>query len=313
LIPSQTAGVQDDQAEQVKSFLLDLQKKLELQLRRTDPEIHYQQDQWLREEGGGGKTISFKNGQIIEKGGINFSDVSGKQLPKTATQNRPELEGASFRGMGVSVVFHPDNPFIPTTHANVRYFEAKKENQPLAWWFGGGFDLTPYYPFREDVIEWHQRAKNTCDPFGEQLYPKLKKWCDEYFYLPHRNETRGVGGLFFDDFCEDGFEQSFSFMKNVGKTFQDAYFTILERRKNTPFSEKEKEFQKYRRGRYSEFNLVYDRGTHFGLQSKGRTESILISMPPEVTWVYGWEPEKGSPEEDLYQNYLQPMDWLEIE
>ena len=313
MIPFRTAGVQDDQAEQVKSFLLDLQKELEVQLRKTDPGIHCQEDQWLRKEGGGGKTLSFKNGHLIEKGGINFSDVSGKKLPKTASQNRPELEGASFRGMGVSVVFHPDNPFIPTTHANVRYFEAKKEQQPLAWWFGGGFDLTPYYPFREDVIDWHQRAKNTCDPFGEELYPKLKKWCDEYFYLPHRNETRGVGGLFFDDFCEDGFEQSFSFMKSVGKTFQDAYFAILEKRKETPFSEKEKEFQKYRRGRYAEFNLVYDRGTHFGLQSKGRTESILMSMPPEVTWSYGWEPEKNSPEEDLYQNYLLPVDWLEIE
>ena len=201
--------MQDDQAEQVKSFLITLQKDLEGQLRRVDPEINCQEDKWERMEGGGGRTLAFKDGPIIEKGGINFSDVSGNQLPKTATQNRPELEGASFRGMGVSVVFHPDNPFIPTAHANVRYFEAQKENQPLAWWFGGGFDLTPYYPFEEDVIEWHQKAKNTCDPFGAKLYSKLKKWCDEYFYLPHRNETRGVGGLFFDDFCEDGFEKSF--------------------------------------------------------------------------------------------------------
>lgn len=305
--------MQDDQAEQVKSFLITLQKDLEGQLRRVDPEINCQEDKWERMEGGGGRTLAFKDGPIIEKGGINFSDVSGNQLPKTATQNRPELEGASFRGMGVSVVFHPDNPFIPTAHANVRYFEAQKENQPLAWWFGGGFDLTPYYPFEEDVIEWHQKAKNTCDPFGAKLYSKLKKWCDEYFYLPHRNETRGVGGLFFDDFCEDGFEKSFSFMKSVGETFKDAYFTILERRKEKSFSEKEKHFQKYRRGRYAEFNLVYDRGTHFGLQSKGRTESILMSLPPAVNWTYGWEPEKDSPEEDLYQNYLHPRDWLEIE
>ena len=264
-------------------------------------------------KGEGGKTLSFTNGQIIEKGGINFSDVSGNKLPKTATQNRPELEGASFRGMGVSVVFHPDNPFIPTTHANVRYFEARKEDQTLCWWFGGGFDLTPYYPFKEDVVEWHQKAKSTCDPFGEGLYLKLKKWCDEYFYLPHRNETRGVGGIFFDDFCEGGFDSSFSFMQSVGKSFQDAYFSILERRKEIPFTNKEKDFQKYRRGRYAEFNLVYDRGTHFGLQSKGRTESILMSMPPEVSWVYGFTPRKNSPEDNLYQNYLHPTDWLEIE
>ncbi|MDG1324671.1 MAG: oxygen-dependent coproporphyrinogen oxidase [Opitutales bacterium] len=305
--------MQIDQAETVKSYLLELQKSLANQLTKSDPSIELQEDQWKRQEGGGGKTLSFTNGQIIEKGGINFSDVSGTNLPKTATQNRPELEGASFRGMGVSVVFHPDNPFIPTTHANVRYFEARKEDQTLSWWFGGGFDLTPYYPFKEDVVEWHQKAKSTCDPFGEDLYIKLKKWCDEYFYLPHRNETRGVGGIFFDDFCEDGFDSSFSFMQSVGKSFQEAYFTILERRKEIPFTEKEKDFQKYRRGRYAEFNLVYDRGTHFGLQSKGRTESILMSMPPEVNWVYGFTPPKNSPEENLYENYLHPNDWLEVE
>ena len=305
--------MQIDQAEQVKSYLFELQKNLESKLTSADPSIDLQEDQWKRQEGGGGKTLSFKNGQIIEKGGINFSDVSGKKLPKTATQNRPELEGASFRGMGVSVVFHPDSPFIPTTHANVRYFEARKDDQTLCWWFGGGFDLTPYYPFKEDVVEWHQKAKSTCDPFGEGLYLKLKKWCDEYFYLPHRNETRGVGGIFFDDFCEGGFDSSFSFMQSVGKSFQDAYFSILERRKEIPFTDQEKDFQKYRRGRYAEFNLVYDRGTHFGLQSKGRTESILMSMPPEVSWVYGFTPLKNSPEENLYQNYLHPSDWLEIE
>ena len=305
--------MQIDQAEQVKSYLLELQNSVENKLTSADPSIEHQEDHWKRKEGGGGKTLSFTNGQIIEKGGINFSDVSGNKLPKTATQNRPELEGASFRGMGVSIVFHPDNPFIPTTHANVRYFEARKEDQTLCWWFGGGFDLTPYYPFKEDVVEWHQKAKNTCDPFGEGLYLKLKKWCDEYFYLPHRNETRGVGGIFFDDFCEDGFDSSFSFMQGVGKSFQDAYFSILERRKEIPFTLKEKDFQKYRRGRYAEFNLVYDRGTHFGLQSKGRTESILMSMPPEVSWVYGFTPRKNSPEENLYQNYLHPTDWLEIE
>lgn len=305
--------MQIDQAEQVKSYLFELQKNLENKLTSADPSIDLQEDQWKRQEGGGGKTLSFTNGQIIEKGGINLSDVSGKKLPKTATQNRPELEGASFRGMGVSVVFHPDNPFIPTSHANVRYFEATKDDQTFCWWFGGGFDLTPYYPFKEDVVEWHQKAKSTCDPFGEGLYLKLKKWCDEYFYLPHRNETRGVGGIFFDDFCEDGFDSSFSFMQSVGKSFQDAYFSILERRKEIPFTNQEKDFQKYRRGRYAEFNLVYDRGTHFGLQSKGRTESILMSMPPEVSWVYGFTPLKNSPEDNLYQNYLHPTDWLELE
>ena len=301
------------QAEKVKNSLLALQQNLENKLKETDPSIDEKEDQWKRAEGGGGKTLSFTQGEIIEKGGINFSDVSGKNLPSTATQNRPELEGASFRAMGVSVVFHPDNPHIPTTHANVRYFEAKKDGEPLNWWFGGGFDLTPYYPYLEDVIDWHQHARNACTPYGNDLYKKLKNWCDEYFYLPHRNETRGVGGIFFDDFSEGGFDKSFSFMKKVGETFQDAYFSIFEKRKSTSFSTQEKEFQKYRRGRYAEFNLVYDRGTHFGLQSKGRTESILMSMPPEVVWTYGWEPESGSPEENLYKHYLHPKDWLKIE
>ena len=305
-------GVQNEQAELVKSFFIGLQSSLALELKNYDPHVDCQKDEWQRPEGGGGKTLAFKAGKVLEKGGINFSDVSGKQLPKTATQNRPELEGSAFRGMGVSVVFHPDNPNIPTTHANVRYFEARKENNTIVWWFGGGFDLTPYYPNREDVLDWHLAAKSACDPFGAELYPKFKEWCDEYFYLPHRDETRGVGGIFFDDFDEGGFENSFSFIKKVGKTFQDAYFSIWEKRKKLPFTEKEKEFQKYRRGRYAEFNLAYDRGTHFGLQSRGRTESILMSMPPEVTWKYGWTPEKNSPEDNLYQNYLHPVNWLEI-
>ncbi len=305
--------MQNEQAELVKSFLIGLQTSLAAELRNADPHVDYQEDEWKRPEGGGGKTLAFKAGKVLEKGGINFSDVSGKKLPKTATQNRPELEGSAFRGMGVSVVFHPDNPKIPTTHANVRYFEARKENHAPVWWFGGGFDLTPYYPYREDVLDWHLAAKSACDPFGVELYPKFKQWCDEYFYLPHRNETRGVGGIFFDDFDEGGFENSFSFMKKVGQTFQDSYFSIWEKRSELPFTEKEKEFQKYRRGRYAEFNLAYDRGTHFGLQSRGRTESILMSMPPEVTWTYGWTPEKNSPEDDLYQNYLHPVNWLDIQ
>ena len=303
---------QKDQARQVKTSLLSLQKNLQNQVLKVDPLVETKIDEWEREEGGGGKTIAFANGQIIEKGGVNFSDVSGSNLPKTATQNRPELEGASFRAMGVSVVFHPDNPHIPTTHANVRYFEAKIENQPTVWWFGGGFDLTPYYPILEDVIEWHKQAKSACDSLGVNLYEKFKNWCDDYFYLPHRNETRGVGGIFFDDQNSGSFSQNLSFMETVGSTFQSAYFSILEKRKNSPYTDKEKEFQLYRRGRYAEFNLVYDRGTHFGLQSRGRTESILMSMPPQVSWQYGWEPQKDSKEEDLYKNYLSPKDWLNL-
>jgi len=303
---------QKDQARQVKTSLLSLQKNLQNQVLKVDPLVETKIDEWEREEGGGGKTIAFANGQIIEKGGVNFSDVSGSNLPKTATQNRPELEGASFRAMGVSVVFHPDNPHIPTTHANVRYFEAKIENQPTVWWFGGGFDLTPYYPILEDVIEWHKQAKSACDSLGVNLYEKFKNWCDDYFYLPHRNETRGVGGIFFDDQNSGSFSQNLSFMETVGSTFQSAYFSILKKRQNSPYTDQQKEFQLYRRGRYAEFNLVYDRGTHFGLQSRGRTESILMSMPPQVSWRYGWEPEKDSKEEDLYKNYLSPKDWLNL-
>lgn len=303
---------QDGQAGQVKSSLLDIQKNLCDQIFQIDPSVHTEIDEWERTEGGGGKTIAFCKGKIIEKGGVNFSDVLGSKLPKTATQNRPDLEGASFRAMGVSVVFHPDNPHIPTTHANVRYFEAKKDNQPLVWWFGGGFDLTPYYPVLDDVIDWHQQAKNACKTLGDEHYDKFKKWCDDYFFLPHRNETRGVGGIFYDDQNEGGFSKNLNFMKTVAETFKNAYFLILEKRKNTLFNSRQKDFQKYRRGRYAEFNLVYDRGTHFGLQSRGRTESILMSMPPEVSWKYDWKPEKNSPEEDLYKNYLCPRNWLEI-
>ncbi len=302
-----------EQAGQVKSSLLDIQKSLSDKVTSTDPSIIAEVDVWDRAEGGGGKTIAFCKGEIIEKGGVNFSDVSGTKLPKTATQNRPDLEGASFRAMGVSVVFHPDNPHIPTTHANVRYFEAQKDNQPLVWWFGGGFDLTPYYPIKEDVIEWHRQAKLACDSLDKNLYKKFKNWCDEYFFLPHRNETRGVGGIFYDDQNEGGFSKNLSFMEMVGETFEKTYFMIVEKRKNTTFNTQQKDFQRYRRGRYAEFNLVYDRGTHFGLQSRGRTESILMSMPPEVSWKYGWEPEKNSDEENLYKNYLSPKNWLEIE
>ena len=237
---------------------------------------------------------------------VNFSDVVGSELPPTATQNRPDLSGLPFRAMGVSVVFHPYNPYVPTSHANIRYFEAGPENEPEAWWFGGGFDLTPYYPFHEDVIAWHRAAKSVCDPFGHHLYEEFKGWCDRYFFLPHRNETRGIGGLFFDDLNLDSFENSLEFVLQVGDCFSNTYFEIFEKRKITPFGQKQRNFQKYRRGRYAEFNLVYDRGTLFGLQSKGRTESILMSMPPEISWSYGWTPEENSPEEELYVHTLDP-------
>jgi coproporphyrinogen III oxidase len=234
----------------------------------------------------------------------------GAAMPASATAHRPELAGRSFEAMGVSLVIHPNNPYIPTTHANVRFFIASKEGADPVWWFGGGFDLTPYYPFKEDVVSWHQTAKDICDPFGEDVYPKYKKWCDEYFFLPHRNETRGVGGLFFDDLNEPGFERSFEFMQAVGNGFIDAYAPIVERNKELEYGDDERQFQLYRRGRYVEFNLVYDRGTLFGLQTGGRTESILMSMPPLVRWEYAFTPEQGSPEAELYDTYLKPQDWL---
>jgi coproporphyrinogen III oxidase len=231
-------------------------------------------------------------------------------MPASATAHRPELAGRSFEAMGVSLVIHPNNPFIPTTHANVRFFIARKEGADPVWWFGGGFDLTPYYPFKEDVVSWHQTAKDICDPFGEDVYPKYKKWCDEYFFLPHRNETRGVGGLFFDDLNEPGFERSFEFMQAVGNGFIEAYAPIVERNKELEYGDDERQFQLYRRGRYVEFNLVYDRGTLFGLQTGGRTESILMSMPPLVRWEYAFTPEEGTAEAELYDIYLKPQDWL---
>jgi coproporphyrinogen III oxidase len=299
-----------DQAKHAQECFLDLQHDLEHKLLTVDPTISVSKDSWQRKEGGGGRTWAVSEGKVIEKGGINFSDVCGEELPPTATQNRPELAGSKFRAMGVSVVFHPLSPHVPTAHANVRYFEASPKNKEKIWWFGGGFDLTPYYPVYEDVISWHRKAKATCEPFGAELYPKFKNWCDEYFTIPHRKETRGVGGIFFDDLVIENFHRSLEFVQKVGQNFGDAYFEIVNKRKNKPFTTAEKEFQLYRRGRYVEFNLVYDRGTHFGLQSKGRVESILMSMPPLAKWSYQWSPEKGSIEEDLYNNYLTPRDWL---
>lgn len=294
----------------VKAFLIDLQNRICAGLQVLDGQATFAADSWTRAEGGGGTSRVLTQGAVFEQAGVNFSHVTGAAMPASATAHRPELAGRSFEAMGVSLVIHPNNPYIPTTHANVRFFIAQKEGADPVWWFGGGFDLTPYYPFEEDVREWHQTSKDICAPFGDEVYPKYKKWCDEYFFLPHRNETRGVGGLFFDDLNQAGFEQSFSFMQAVGNGFLTAYAPIVERRKETKFGERERQFQLYRRGRYVEFNLVYDRGTLFGLQTGGRTESILMSMPPLVRWQYAFTPEAGSPEADLYDNYLKPRDWV---
>jgi coproporphyrinogen III oxidase len=259
---------------------------------------------------GSGRTCILENGNILEKGGVGFSHVSGNQLPPAATQNRPEIAGRTFEAMGVSLVFHPHNPKAPTTHMNVRCFIAQAPNQDPVWWFGGGFDLTPYYGVDEDCKHFHQTAKNALDPFGVDLYPRFKKWCDEYFYLKHRDEPRGIGGIFFDDFNELGFETSFAMMRSVGDAFIEAYLPILKRRYQEPYTQAERDFQEYRRGRYVEYNLIFDRGTIFGLQSGGRSESILMSMPPVVTWKYNWQPQPGTPEARLYERYLKPRDWL---
>ncbi|BCV26176.1 coproporphyrinogen III oxidase [Shewanella algae] len=297
-------------SHQVKAFLMQLQQQICEGLERLDGKAEFATDSWKRAEGGGGISKVLNGGGVFEQAGVNFSHVEGAAMPASATAHRPELAGRSFEAMGVSLVIHPCNPYIPTTHANVRFFIARKEGADPVWWFGGGFDLTPYYPFLEDVREWHQQAKAICEPFGEAVYPEYKKWCDEYFFLPHRNETRGVGGLFFDDLNEGGFEHCFAFMQAVGNGFLPAYAPIVERRKDTEYGEREREFQLYRRGRYVEFNLVYDRGTLFGLQTGGRTESILMSMPPLVRWQYAYEPEAGSAEAKLYSDFLHPRDWL---
>ncbi len=294
----------------VKNYLLNLQDTICGGLASLDSGKDFQQEEWQHENGGGGRTRVLSEGSVFEQAGINFSHVYGASLPASATAHRPELAGRNFQAMGVSLVIHPNNPYIPTSHANVRFFIAEKEGAEPVWWFGGGFDLTPYYPFREDVIHWHQVSKAACDPFGEQTYARYKKWCDEYFFLKHRNETRGVGGLFFDDLNEGGFDHCFEFMRSVGDHYLPAYQPIVIKRMNTSFGDRERDFQLYRRGRYVEYNLVYDRGTLFGLQSGGRTESILMSLPPLVKWRYNWKPESGTPEADLYENYLQPADWL---
>ena len=297
-----------DVIETVKAYLLNLQDTICQTIELADGKGHFTEDSWVREEGGGGRSRVMKNGDIVEQGGVNFSHVFGSQMPASATANRPELAGRNFQAMGVSLVIHPHNPYIPTSHANVRFFIAEKEGESPIWWFGGGFDLTPFYPFKEDVQHWHDTAKKLCAPFGEDVYPKYKEWCDDYFYLKHRNETRGVGGLFFDDLNAWGFDQSFAYMQAVGNGYIDAYVPIIERRKNTAYGERERDFQLYRRGRYVEFNLVFDRGTLFGLQTGGRTESILMSMPPLARWEYCYSPPPGSVESKL-TDWLKPTDW----
>jgi coproporphyrinogen III oxidase len=296
----------------VKDYLLTLQDNICNALEGEEPEARFIEDIWERSEGGGGRTRVLARGQVFEQGGVNFSHVSGFNLPPSATAKRPELANRQFQAMGVSLVIHPNNPFVPTSHANVRFLIAEKPNEPTIWWFGGGIDLTPYYPFEEDVIQWHQTARSACQPFGDNVYPEFKKWCDDYFFLKHRNETRGVGGLFFDDLYEWGFEQCFALMQSVGNHYIKAYLPIVQKRNTTVFGDRERNFQLYRRGRYVEYNLLYDRGTLFGLQSGGRTESILMSLPPVVHWQYNWQPEPGSPEAALYERYLRPQNWLGI-
>jgi coproporphyrinogen III oxidase len=294
----------------VLTWLRELQDRITAALEQADGAARFQRDRWTRAEGGGGESRVLRDGAMFEQAGVNFSHVSGGELPGSATAQRPELAGAAFEATGVSLVIHPRNPHVPTSHANVRCLVASRRDAPVAWWFGGGFDLTPYYPVDEDVLHWHRTAHAACEPFGTDVYPRYKDWCDRYFFLKHRNETRGVGGLFFDDLSEWGFARTFEFVRSVGEHYLPAYLPIVERRRNTPYGERERAFQLYRRGRYVEFNLVYDRGTLFGLQTGGRTESILMSLPPLVRWEYDWHPEPGSPEARLYAGYLRPRDWL---
>jgi coproporphyrinogen III oxidase len=295
----------------VKAYLLDLQARIIAGLETFDGQP-FLTDTWTRPAGGGGITRLIEEGRYFERGGCNFSHVMGDQLPPSATAARPELAGRSYEAMGVSLVLHPRNPYCPTVHMNVRFFIASAPGLPDVWWFGGGMDLTPYYPFEEDVRHFHSTCRNAVLPWGESEYQRLKDWCDRYFFLKHRNEPRGVGGLFYDDHGADGkvdFDSAFALTRNVGDAFLPAYLPIAERRQNTPYGERERDFQSYRRGRYVEFNLVFDRGTLFGLQSGGRTESILMSMPPIVKWRYDWHPEPGSAEERLYTEFLKPKDW----
>ena len=300
--------------QRVRDYLLGLQARIIAAMEAEDgaPFLH---DHWQREPGGPlegeGRSQLIEDGRVIERGGCNFSHVKGKTLPPSATQHRPELAGAPFEAMGVSLVMHPRNPQVPTVHMNVRMFAALPAGQEPVIWFGGGMDLTPYYGIEEDAAHFHRVNRDALLPFGDDKYPRFKQWCDEYFFLKHRGEPRGIGGVFFDDFAEGGFERSFEMLRAVGDAFLPAYLPILQARKNLPFGERERDFQAYRRGRYVEFNLVFDRGTLFGLQSGGRTESILMSMPPIVKWRYNWKPEPGTPEARLYSDFLRPRDWAD--
>ncbi|CAJ1005809.1 putative Coproporphyrinogen III oxidase [Leishmania naiffi] len=296
--------------EAVKEFLLKLQDDICHAIEAEDEQATFMEDKWTREGGGGGRTRVIANGAVIEKGGVNFSHVYGKGLPGSSTERHPDMAGCNYQAMGVSLVIHPKNPHVPTSHANVRLFVAEKEGKEPVWWFGGGFDLTPYYAVEEDCYYFHHVAQELCRPFGADVYERFKAWCDEYFFIPHRNEARGIGGLFFDDLNEWPFEKCFAFMQAVGKGFIDAYIPIVNRRKNTPYTEQQVEFQEFRRGRYAEFNLVIDRGTKFGLQSGGRTESILMSLPPRARWGYNWHPEPGTPEARLTEYFLTKKQWV---
>jgi coproporphyrinogen III oxidase len=300
----------DIDIDRVIQYLGRLQTSITSELQEIDAKAEFEVDNWQREAGGGGRSMVLREGAVFEQAGVNFSEVYGDSLPASATAHRPELAGRQFRAMGVSLVIHPENPYIPTSHANLRFFVAEKPGEEPIWWFGGGFDLTPYYGFQDDCEHWHRIAKQACDPYGAERYAEYKKWCDEYFYLRHRGEARGIGGLFFDDLNQPDFEQAFAFARSVGDHYLPAYTPIVERHKNDAYGEREKKFQLYRRGRYVEFNLVYDRGTLFGLQSGGRTESILMSLPPVVNWRYNYQPEAGSEEARLTDYYLKAQDWL---
>lgn len=293
----------------VKHYLLDLQENIVSRLQAIDG-LPFRTDRWDRPEGGGGISRLIEEGRVLERGGVNFSHVLGRQLPPSATAHRPELAGRAWEAMGLSLVLHPRNPYVPTVHMNVRLFVAEKAEEDPVWWFGGGMDLTPYYGYEDDAVHFHATCRQALAPLGEGLHARFKKWCDEYFFLKHRNEPRGIGGLFFDDFSEGGFDHAFAVMKSVGDHFLPAYEPILLRRKDHPYGERERDFQVYRRGRYVEFNLVFDRGTLFGLQSGGRTESILMSLPPVVKWRYDWRPEPGTPEARLYTDFLLRKDWV---
>lgn len=313
IVANKQPNLPENATELVKTYLLQLQNNICTELEKLDGKSRFFEDRWDRPEGGGGITRVINGGAVFAKGGVNFSHVTGHQLPPSASATRPELAGRKFSALGVSVVIHSDNPYVPTAHANVRFFVAEREHADPIWWFGGGFDLTPYYGFREDCLHWHQMAFNACEPFGEDLYLRFKTWCDSYFYIKHRQEARGIGGLFFDDYNEQNFHHSFELTQSIGNHFIKAYLPIVTRRKSLSFGPRERAFQLYRRGRYVEFNLVYDRGTLFGLQSGGRTESILVSLPPDVQWQYNWQPETHSEEAKLYTDFLPAQDWLSLQ